>query len=163
MRCRARHSRASRGPSTSMSATCEPRSRPIPPSRNTSRPSSASATASRANKMSRSITLRLILAFLLVGITVVALASGITSWLTVREFRQFTYDTARDRFLAEMTFYYQTHGSWDGVLSYYQERSQVRTPFNPGPDFPAPGNGGQPGPQRLVFALADQGGRVLIP
>jgi hypothetical protein len=49
------------------------------------------------------------------------------------------------------------------VLSYYQERSQVRTPFNPGPDFPAPGTGGQPGPQRLAFALADQNGRVLIP
>jgi transcriptional regulator GlxA family with amidase domain len=53
--------------------------------------------------MSRSITLRLILAFLLVGITVVALASGVTYWLTLREFRQLTYDQARDRFAADLT------------------------------------------------------------
>jgi len=111
--------------------------------------------------MSRSITLRLILAFLLVGITVVALASGITYWQTVREFRQFTYDAARDRFVADVTFYYQTHGSWDGVLTYYEQRSAVRTPFNSGPGLP-PGNGG-PGPQRLSFALADPEGRVVIP
>ncbi len=111
--------------------------------------------------MSRSITLRLVLSFLLVGITVVALASGITYWLTVREFRQFTYDTAHDRFVADMTFYYQTHGSWDGVLSYYEQRSRIPSPLNPGPGGP-PGDGG-PGPQRLSFALADRQGRVLIP
>ncbi len=112
--------------------------------------------------MSRSITLRLILSFLLVGITVVALASGITYWLTVREFRQFTYDTARDHFVSDMTFYYQTHGSWDGVLSYYEQRSRIPSPvnpINPGPGVP-PGDGG---PQRLSFALADQQGRVIIP
>ncbi len=54
--------------------------------------------------MSRSITVRLILAFLLVGITVVALASGITYWLTVRQFTQLTFDQNRDRFVADMTF-----------------------------------------------------------
>ena len=112
--------------------------------------------------MSRSITLRLILAFLLVGITVVALASGITYWLTVRQFVQLAYDQTRDRFVADMTFYYETHGSWDGVLDYYQQRNAVHTPFNPGPDGP-PGPGGQAAPQRPSFALADQNGRVLIP
>src|SRR5512142_1526326 len=111
--------------------------------------------------MSRSITLRLILAFLLVGITVVALASGITYWLTVREFTQLTYDQARDRQVADMTYYYETNGSWDGVLAYYQRRSSVHTPFNPGPNGP-PGPGG-PDAQRLSFALLDQNGRVLIP
>ncbi len=112
--------------------------------------------------MSRSITVRLILSFLLVGITVVALASGITYWLTVREFRQFTYDQARDRFVADMTFYYQTHGSWDGVLSYYEQRSRIPSPLDPGPGLP-PGDGGPGGHVRLSFALADQNGSVLIP
>jgi signal transduction histidine kinase len=112
--------------------------------------------------MSRSITLRLILSFLLVGITVVALASGITYGLTVRQFRQFTYDTARDRFVADVTFYYQTHGSWDGVLTYSEQRSRVPSPLNPGPVGP-PGDGGRGGGPRLSFALADQAGRVLIP
>ncbi len=112
--------------------------------------------------MSRSITLRLILAFLLVGITVVALASGITYWLTVREFRQLTYDQARDRFAADMTYYYESNGSWNGVLAYSQQRNAIHTPFNPGPDQP-PGPGGQPQPQRPSYALADQTGKVLIP
>jgi signal transduction histidine kinase len=113
--------------------------------------------------MSRSITLRLILSFLLVGIAVVALASGITYWLTIREFRQLTFDQSRDRFVAEVTFYYETHGSWDGILEYYQQRSGPHGPFNlegnppPGPD------GGRPQSQRLIFALADRAGRVLIP
>ena len=64
--------------------------------------------------MFRSITTRLILAFLLVGIVVVALASGITRWLTEREFRQFAYDQALNRFAAEMSYYYETHGGWEG-------------------------------------------------
>ncbi len=112
--------------------------------------------------MSRSITLRLVLAFLLVGITVVALASGITYWLTIRQFTQLTYDQSRDRFAADMTYYYETNGSWDGVLAYYQHRNAVHTPFDPGPGGP-PGPGEQPGPQRPSFALVGQDGRVLIP
>lgn len=112
--------------------------------------------------MSRSITLRLILAFLLVGITVVGLASGITYWLTVREFTQLTSDQARDRFVSDMTFYYETHSSWDGVLQYYEQRSAVRTPFS-GPSRPPPGPDGGHQPQTLFFALADQNGKILIP
>jgi two-component system sensor histidine kinase BaeS len=112
--------------------------------------------------MSRSITLRLILAFLLVGITVVAMASGITYWLTVREFKQLTYDQARDRFVTDMTFYYETHGSWDGVLEYYQQWNAVHTPFNP-PSRPPGGPNGERQPQTLFFALADANGRILIP
>jgi len=44
--------------------------------------------------MNRSITAKLILAFLTVSVIVVALASGITYWLTVREFKQ-RYSTKR--------------------------------------------------------------------
>ena len=111
--------------------------------------------------MARSITLRLILAFLLVGITVVALASGITYWLTVRQFTQFTTDQTRDRFVSDMTFYYETNGSWNGVLAYSRQRNSVHGPFNQGPNEP-PGPGG-PQPQMVFLALADQTGRVLIP
>jgi two-component system sensor histidine kinase BaeS len=113
--------------------------------------------------MTRSITLRLILAFLVAGITVVALASGITYWLTVRQFTQFTYDQARDRFVADMTFYYETNGSWNGVLTYYQQRNSVHAPFNPGPNQPPGPPGERFQPQTLFLALADQTGRVVIP
>jgi len=115
--------------------------------------------------MSRSITLRLILAFLLVSVTVVALASGITYWLTIRQFRQLTIDQERDRFAADVTFYYQTTGSWDGVLDYYQRRSATNFRFNPPPDMPMMGNRGgrPPGVPTLYCALVDNDGRVLIP
>jgi two-component system, OmpR family, sensor histidine kinase BaeS len=113
--------------------------------------------------MSRSITLRLVLAFLLVGITVVAMASGITYWLTVREFKQLTYNQARDRFVSDMTFFYQTRGSWDGVLEYYQQRNAVHTPLSPEPQRPPGGQDAGHQPQTLFFALADPNGNILIP
>jgi signal transduction histidine kinase len=117
--------------------------------------------------MFRSITTRLILAFLLVGITVTALAAGITWWLTVREFRQLTFEQAQGRFAAEMAYYYETHGSWDGVLEYYQQRSRVifRTDAPLGPVPPPQQQPGQPlpRPEFLNVALVDEQGRVVIP
>ncbi len=67
--------------------------------------------------MNRSITVKLILAFLAVSVTVVALASGITYWLTVREFKQLVFNQSRDRFVADVGLYYQMNGSWDGILA----------------------------------------------
>jgi signal transduction histidine kinase len=110
--------------------------------------------------MSRSITLKLILSYLLVSLTVVALASGITYWLTVRDFKQLTFDQARDRFIADMTFYYQTNSTWNGVLDYYRLRSSANSRFNLPPNSPP---SGQPQHQTFFFALTDQNGRVLIP
>jgi hypothetical protein len=65
--------------------------------------------------MTRSITTKLILAFLAVSVTVVALASGITYWLTVREFKQLVFNQSRDRFVADAALYYQVNGTWDGI------------------------------------------------
>jgi len=118
--------------------------------------------------MLRSITTRLILAFLLVGLVVVALASGITRWLTEREFRQFAYDQALSRFTAEMSYYYQTHGGWEGVADYYQQRNVTFLRVE-GPRDLAPPQGGQPGEQppvrvpALFFSLADDAGRIVLP
>jgi len=128
--------------------------------------------------MSRSITVKLVLAFLIVSITVVALASGITYWLTVREFKQLVFNQARDRFVADATLYYQVQGSWYGALAYFNLREAF-----PGPDGPGPGpNPQQPGTgiiqgqtgqgqtfqirtstSTFSFLLADASGKVLVP
>jgi two-component system sensor histidine kinase BaeS len=114
--------------------------------------------------MFRSITTRLILAFFLIGITVVALASGITWWLTAREFQQFTSNQALDRFSTEMRYYYQTHGNWQGVNEYYQQRSSMLFRSNPPPGLPdAPGMENRLRPRAFSAALAGEDARILIP
>jgi signal transduction histidine kinase len=138
--------------------------------------------------MNHSITAKLILAFLVVSIAVVALASGITYWLTERQFRQLVFDQARDRFVADAALFYQINGSWNGALTYFNLRQTF-----PGPDGPGPGqNPQQPGPvfvqgntiqtvqgsggtiqttqggaqgfsSTFSFLLADANGKVLVP
>ena len=117
--------------------------------------------------MKRSITVKLILAFLIVSVTGLALASGITYWLSVREFKRLVFNQARDRFVTEATIYYQVNGTWEGVLDYFNLRESFPQPgggFVPQPDQQpfAPRSGGEQSPA-FAFLLADAGGKVLIP
>ena len=117
-------------------------------------------------KPSHSITARLILAFLAVSVTVVALASGITYYLTVREFKQLVFNQTRDKFVADVGLYYQMNGSWDGVLQYVNLRNSAPQPGGPGPGpnqlHTGPG-GGQNQANSIAFLLADASGKVLVP
>lgn len=112
----------------------------------------------------RSITTRLILAFVLVGVTVVALASGIIYWRSASQFQQLTLDQAQNRFVADMALYYQSVGSWDGILEYSALRSAANNRFS-GP----PGTEQDDMPMMrgrllgLQFALADEKGEVIVP
>ena len=116
--------------------------------------------------MKRSITVKLILAFLAVSVTVVALASGITYWLTVREFKQLVFNQSRDRFVADVGLYYQINGTWEGVLQYVTLRNSSHQPDGPGsgsglpPSGPA---GGKNPATSITFLLADINGIVLVP
>jgi two-component system sensor histidine kinase BaeS len=116
--------------------------------------------------MTRSITAKLILAFLAVSVTVVALASGITYWLTVREFKQLVFNQSRDRFVADATLYYQMNGTWDGIQNYINLRDASPQPGGPGPGLGnqslRPGDGKNQ-PISIAFLLADANGKVLIP
>jgi two-component system, OmpR family, sensor histidine kinase BaeS len=100
--------------------------------------------------MSRSITIKLVLSFLLVSVIVVALASGITYLLTVRQFKQLIYNQARDRFVADASLYYQVNGSWYGALAYFNLRDSL------------PGNGGPGGPQQDQQGFSVQGPIVTV-
>jgi signal transduction histidine kinase len=117
--------------------------------------------------MNRSITAKLILAFLAVSVTVVALASGITYWLTVREFKQLVFNQSRDQFVANVGLYYQMNGSWDGILAYVNLRNafpQQPGSHGPGPNQPPLGSaGGQNQSTSIAFLLADTSGKVLVP
>jgi signal transduction histidine kinase len=118
--------------------------------------------------MRRSITVKLILSFLLVAVAGLALASGITYWLTVREFKQLVLNQSHNQFVADAALYYQINGSWDGVLNYFNLRQAAPHPGSPD----IQGNGHQPGNgagggqapfQSFNFILTDASGRVLVP
>jgi len=116
--------------------------------------------------MNRSITAKLILAFLAVSVTVVALASGITYWLTVRQFKQLVFNQTRDRFVSDVSLYYQMHNSWEGVLDYVTLRNTFPQRGGPGPGpsgLPSGPGGGQNPSVSLTFLLADASGKVLVP
>jgi signal transduction histidine kinase len=116
--------------------------------------------------MRRSITVKLILAFLAVSVTVVALASGITYWLTVREFKQLVFNQSRDRFVIDAALYYQVNGTWDGILDYMNLRNSAPGHGGPGPGTDqqpfVPVDGKSPSPT-FAFLLADANGKVLVP
>ncbi len=116
--------------------------------------------------MTRSITVKLILAFLIVSVTGLALASGITYWLTARSFKQLVFNQSQSRFVAEATLYYQVNGTWEGVLDYFNLRNSFPQPG--GPDLqpnqqPFGSAVGQHQPFSFAFLLADANGKVLIP
>jgi signal transduction histidine kinase len=116
--------------------------------------------------MRRSITFKLVLSFLLVAVAGLAMASGITYWLTVTEFKQLVLNQSLDRFVSDAELYYQINGSWEGVLDYFNLHEAAPGPGGPGPlggrGQPGPGNGGTPSPI-FYFVLADANGKVLVP
>jgi signal transduction histidine kinase len=96
----------------------------------------------------RSLTVKLILAFLLISVVGIGLAAVFARAVTGREFDRFVMDRARGEFLAGAASYYQTHGSWDGAGDYFRQ-----------PDgTPAPGAPSQP----ASFVLVDQSGAVVV-
>jgi signal transduction histidine kinase len=137
----------------------------------------ASAIVSLKVDMKFSLTLKLILAFLIVSVTGLALASGFTYWQTVNRFTQLVVNQARATFVTDATFYYQTNGTWNGVLEYFNQRNAVEhiNPAPPNSQLPGTGNQVPPNaqssgpstqptqPKGFAFLLADVNGVVLVP
>jgi signal transduction histidine kinase len=90
----------------------------------------------------RSISSRLILAFLSIGIISVAIIFITARWNTRAEFLRFLTNENQTDIIAELTEYHRVHGTWAGVETLLTD-----------------GNG----PDRYPFALADQRGRIIIP
>jgi two-component system sensor histidine kinase BaeS len=96
----------------------------------------------------RSISLKLIISFLAVGLLCVILIVVLTYWNTGREFRTFVVDQNRSNLVRELGQYYAAHGSWEGVNSLsFQSGGQAST------------SGGPPTPP---FILMDSSGTVIV-
>ncbi|MCJ7623548.1 MAG: HAMP domain-containing protein, partial [Anaerolineaceae bacterium] len=130
----------------------------------------------------RSLTLKLVLAFLFISLIGTILVAVFARQATVNEFDQLMLEKARTEFVAQAAAYYQINSSWAGVGVYFQSKI--------GPPAPQPQDtGGQeplqskpedaeeqallpPKPQdiegqaplpRILFVLVDQNGRVVVP
>jgi len=108
--------------------------------------------------MTRSLSRKLIMAFVLVSVVGALLAVVITRWLTVREFQQFVLEQTQNNFIEIVTDYYEVSGSWQDVIPYLRSAPKIRLPQQP---IRLPGD--QPPQQTYVFALANQNGIVVIP
>ncbi len=104
----------------------------------------------------RSITTKLILAFLSIGIVSVAVIAFTVLRNTRSEFIRFLSDRNRSDIATELTNYYQNTGSWEGAETVFRRED--------GPPYNAPPPPAEHGPGRYhPFVLTDQNGVVVIP
>jgi signal transduction histidine kinase len=99
----------------------------------------------------RSISSKLILAFLSIGIISVAIIFVTATLNTRSEFIRFLTDQTQSNVVTQLSDYYQQYGSWEGVESV----------LSPDGDEPGPG----PGPNRRFypFTLTTETGIVIVP
>jgi len=103
----------------------------------------------------RSISTKLIIAFLSIGIVSVAVIFITARWNTRQEFINFLSDQSQSNIVTSLTNYYQQNGSWDGIEFIYLQTNS----------HPSPGQGfGPGGPNREIipFTLANADGVVII-
>ena len=98
----------------------------------------------------RSISTKLILAFLSIGIVSVTIIFITARWNTRQEFIRFLSDQNRTDIVSELTNYYAENGTWNGAeIIWYQPNGHQQPNYGP--------------PRRMPFALTDEGGTVLVP
>jgi len=100
----------------------------------------------------RSITTKLILAFLSIGIISVAVIFITARWNTRTEFIKFLSDQNQSNIVSELSNYYTQNGSWNGAdLIFIQGTPPQQPGYGPG------------GPiRRMLFTLTDESGNVII-
>ena len=107
--------------------------------------------------MTRSLLFKLVLAFLIVSMTSAALVVIYVRWATFKEFDQLVLDRTLNDFMDQVTPYYLSNGSWDGVFQYMRSSrmlmlEQANSPpaeqLRPGGPQPDGSAGGQMPPQQ---------------
>ena len=100
----------------------------------------------------RSISLKLILAFLAVGLVSVTVIVIAGRWNTRAEFIRFISDRNQTDIVTELTDYYLAYGTWEGADVFFVPNNE---PFN------KPVDPGHP-PRFAPFVLTDKNGNVVI-
>jgi signal transduction histidine kinase len=97
----------------------------------------------------RSITVKLLLAFLAISMLSVLLIVLSARWVTDREFRSYLFDQNRNSIITALADYYGKNGTWDGI-----ENAQLIS-GNPSPPRSVTGTG-------RFFSLVDSSNHVVL-
>ena len=106
----------------------------------------------------RSLTFKLVLAFLLTSIAGMALAAIFIRQSVTTEFDSYVIAQQRAAFIDEVSAYYERSGTWNGIDRWLREQAARRL----AEATPAPAEQRRPA-LRLRFVLADSTGTVLLP
>ena len=101
----------------------------------------------------RSISSKLILAFLSIGVVSVLIIAATAVWSTRAEFIRFLSDQTKNDVVSRLEEYHRTYGSWE----------QVESIFGYGDDMGQPGMGPGGHMRRQPFVLCNANGRVILP
>lgn len=117
----------------------------------------------------RSLTLKLILAFLAVSLVGTLLLALITGRTTASEFGTFVISQQEAEIAGQLAAYYESQGSWNGVAEWLSTiepgpgmMGGMGPPEGAGPPGGAAGSGRGAGRGRNSFALADASGQILV-
>jgi signal transduction histidine kinase len=96
--------------------------------------------------------MKLLLAFVVVGLAGTAILALLAATATEGEFISFMFDFRRQGMAAQLADYYAQNETWEGVPPSFSERS-----------FGFPRRIGGPGQSFIPFLLVDREGRVVVP
>ncbi|MGE5250139.1 MAG: ATP-binding protein [Bacteroidota bacterium] len=97
----------------------------------------------------RSITIKLIAAFVVIGIISILFIVLLARWNTRTEFNRFVTDRRGQELVNSLGQYYEEHGSWEGLPQVLaQSSTRELPPVDPGP--------------RPAFTLVDSSGRAIL-
>lgn len=101
----------------------------------------------------RSLTQKLTLAFLLVGLTGALLVAVLVRRYTQREFDRLILGQNQQALITYLTRYYQIRGSWQGVDSIFRASVENEIPRNPETRWEI---------RRNLFSIADANGTIVL-
>ena len=74
----------------------------------------------------RSLSLKLVLSFLFVGLVGVVLMVLVTRWSTFNHFDSFLFDRGREGLIANLEDYYDANGDWDDLQGVFPQLVQFQ-------------------------------------
>jgi two-component system, OmpR family, sensor histidine kinase BaeS len=109
-----------------------------------------------------SLVVKLTLAFLLVGLIGAFLVALLVNWQTQNQFNQLILGQNQNDLVNNLTLYYQTKNSWDGVETVFRPSSVNPFPNLDDNPFPNPGSSGPMDVRKNQFTLVSADGVVIF-